>query len=98
MITLVGCDEEKGPQVYKVDPSGQNLGYKCAATGTKEQEATTCLEKAYKKNEGQWNAKETVMTAIRTLQTVISTDFKSNEIEVGFASVENPRFRVLPNN
>ena len=37
------------------------------------------------------------MTAIRTLQTVISTDFKSNEIEIGFASVENPRFRVLPN-
>jgi len=97
MITLIGCDEEKGPQVYKIDPSGQCFGYKCAATGTKEQEATTYLEKAYKKNEGQWTAKETVMTAIRTLQTVISTDFKSNEIEIGFASVENPRFRVLPN-
>ena len=38
------------------------------------------------------------MTAIRTLQTVISADFKASEIEVGFASVANPRFRKLPDN
>jgi len=29
------------------------------------------------------------------LQAVISTDFKADEIEVGFASVEKPRFRKL---
>ena len=74
------------------------MGYKAISIGTKEQEAITALEKAHKKNEGQWNAKEAVMTAIRTLQTVISTDFKANEIEVGFASVDNPRFRKLADN
>ena len=55
MITLVGCDEEFGPQVYKVDPSGSAIGYKAVATGTKEQEALTQLERAFKKNDGQWS-------------------------------------------
>lgn len=29
------------------------------------------------------------------LQAVISSDFKADEIEVGFASVDKPRFRKL---
>ena len=29
------------------------------------------------------------------LQTVVSTDFKSNEIEVAFATVDQPKFRKL---
>ena len=55
----------------------------------------TQLEKQYKKNDGQWNSEETVQTAIRVLQAVISSDFKADEIEVGFASNDNPRFRKL---
>ena len=57
MITLVGCDEEFGPQVFRVDPAGHTTGYKAIATGSKEQEATTHLEKAFKKNNGQWDSK-----------------------------------------
>ena len=48
-----------------------------------------------KKEAGLWNKDETVSTAIKTLQTVISTDFKSNEIEVAYSSVMNPRFVKL---
>ena len=55
MVTLVGCDEEFGPQVFKIDPSGSCVGYKAVATGTKEQAAVTALEKQYKKNEGNWD-------------------------------------------
>jgi len=55
MVTLVGCDEEFGPQVFKIDPSGQSTGYKAIATGSKEQEATSQLEKQFKKNDGQWD-------------------------------------------
>jgi 20S proteasome subunit alpha 1 len=40
-ITIVGVDEEFGPQAYRVDPSGQSVGFKAVATGTKEQEATS---------------------------------------------------------
>jgi 20S proteasome subunit alpha 1 len=50
--TIVGADEEFGPQVFRIDPSGQALGYKAVATGSKEQEAMSQLEKHYKKNEG----------------------------------------------
>lgn len=95
MITLVGCDEEFGPQVFKVDPSGSAIGYKALATGSKEQEATTQLERAYKKNDGQWNSKQAIEVAIKTLSTVMSSDFKSHEIEVGVATVGQPLFRKL---
>jgi 20S proteasome subunit alpha 1 len=30
-------DDEKGPQVFKIDPAGHVLGYKATAAGTKEQ-------------------------------------------------------------
>lgn len=95
IVTLVGCDVEKGPQVYKIDPSGQSVGYKAVAAGSKDQEAITQLEKQFKKTEGNWSQKEAVETAIKVLQAVVNSDFKSNDIEVGFASVENPLFRKL---
>lgn len=95
MITLVGCDEEFGPQVYKIDPSGSSIGYKALATGSKEQEATTQLERAFKKNDGQWNSKQTVETAIKTLSSVVSSDFRASEIEVAVATVGQPLFRKL---
>lgn len=93
--TLVGVDEEFGPALYRVDPSGQSIGFKAVSTGPKEQEAVTQLEKHYKKNEGQWDTKGTIETAIQVLQTVISSDFKANEIQVGIATTANPRFRIL---
>ena len=95
MITLVGCDEEFGPQVYKIDPSGSAIGYKALATGSKEQEATTQLERAFKKNDGQWDSKQAIAVAIKTLSTVVSSDFRANEIEVGVATVGSPLFRKL---
>ena len=95
MITLVGCDEEYGPQVYKIDPSGSAIGYKALATGSKEQEATTQLERAFKKNNGDWNTKQSVEVAVKTLSTVVSSDFRANEIEVGIATVDQPLFRKL---
>jgi 20S proteasome subunit alpha 1 len=94
-ITLVGIDEESGPTVYKIDPAGNATGFRAVAMGSKEQEATTHLEKQWKKNEGQWNQKEAISTAISTLQTVISSDFKSNEIEVGIATQSHQKFRKL---
>merc|ERR550514_1165544 len=32
-------DDEKGPTLFKIDPSGNYFGYKAAAAGTKDQEA-----------------------------------------------------------
>ena len=93
--TIVGIDEELGPQVFRIDPSGFAVGFKSVSTGAKEQEAMTQLEKHWKKKEGNWDRKETIETAISVLQTVISSDFKANEIEIGVAHVGDPRFRKL---
>lgn len=94
-VTLIGCDEEFGPQCYKIDPAGNAVGYAAVAAGPKEAEAMTHLERQFKKNDGQWNEKETLITAIKTLSNVVSSDFKASDIEVGFSSVANPHFRKL---
>ena len=94
-VTIVGCDEEFGPQCFRVDPSGSFVGYRAVATGSKEQEAMSHLERQFKKNEGQWSQKETVETAIKTLSQIVSSDFKANEVEVGIATVAQPYFRKL---
>lgn len=95
IFTFVGIDEEKGPQVFKVDPSGHWLGYKAIAAGTKDQDAINYLEKQYKKKVGGWSNEEAVQTAIMCLQNVISTDFKSDELEIGIATTDDINFRKL---
>ena len=57
-----------------------------------------CSEKCYheyKKNQGDWDSRQTVETAITVLQAVTSSDFKADEVEIGYCNVENPRFRKL---
>jgi 20S proteasome subunit alpha 1 len=119
-------DDEKGPQLFKVDPAGHFLGFKACAAGLKEQEATNLLEKAVKRaEEGDGGAtaaaaagggggpgaggaaagepparfaslagEEAVRLAISTFQSLLTADFKAEEIEVGLAAPGAP-FRVL---
>lgn len=47
-MTLIGIDEERGPQLFKCDPAGYYVGYKATAAGPKQQEATNYLEKKFK--------------------------------------------------
>ena len=94
-VTLVGCDEEKGPQVFRIDPSGQSIGFKAISTGSKEQEAMSQLEKKFKQSGADLDSKQTVEAAISVLQSVVSSDFKANEVEIGFCTVQEPRFRKL---
>jgi 20S proteasome subunit alpha 1 len=97
-VTLVGCDEEFGPQCFRIDPSGQQVGFRAVSSGTKEQEAMSQLEKQFKKNNGDWDNRQTVETALTVLQAVTSSDFKADEVEIGYCNVENPRFRKLAEN
>ncbi|KAK6455771.1 nucleophile aminohydrolase [Scheffersomyces xylosifermentans] len=87
-------DEKKGPQIFKCDPAGYYTGVKAVATGPKQQEATTYLEKKFKKTDhvkGDWKA--TVEFAIIALSSVLGTDFRKNDIEIGVATEEG--FRIL---
>lgn len=100
MAILISVDEEKGPQVYKVDPAGYMQGHKGTTAGTKEQEAATLLEKAYKKKTqagGKFSNDEATETVIDVLQNVIGSDFKAGDIEVAIATTANPEFKLLTN-
>jgi|JI10StandDraft_1071094.scaffolds.fasta_scaffold658364_2 20S proteasome subunit alpha 1 len=94
--TLVaGIDVEKGPTLYKIDPAGYYYGYKGVASGVKEQDAVNFLEKEMKKNGWDLSQDDAIKLAITAMQTVIGQEFKSNDIEIGVASVANPKFAKL---
>jgi 20S proteasome subunit alpha 1 len=93
-MILIGMDEEHGPQLFKCDPAGYYLGYKATSAGAKMTEANNLLEKTLKKNPN-WTFKETVAEAITALGSVLSMDFKPNELEIGVVTADNPTFRLL---
>jgi len=93
MILMIGADDEKQAQVFKVDPAGSFMPYKAVSTGKAEQEAMNFLEK--KVAEFPTMDEEcTVEMAISAMQHVLATDFKSSEIEIGVISVGG-KFRTL---
>eukprot|EP00823_Brevimastigomonas_motovehiculus_P002923 TRINITY_DN173_c0_g1_i1.p1 TRINITY_DN173_c0_g1~~TRINITY_DN173_c0_g1_i1.p1 ORF type:complete len:247 (-),score=63.92 TRINITY_DN173_c0_g1_i1:245-985(-) len=91
---FIGIDEEKGPQLYRCDPAGHYLGYKACAAGQKEQEATNFLEKRYKANPNM-SFQQAVETAVITLQTVIGSDLKNTDLEVGYVTKKDPKFKTM---
>ena len=102
--TLISLDSEFGPQLYKCDPAGYYVGYKATSSGPKTQEALNFLEKKLKNKEhadGSWE--EVVELAITALSTVLSVDFKKNELEIGIVGGPktngqegtDPTFRAL---
>jgi 20S proteasome subunit alpha 1 len=79
---FVGVDDEKGPQVFKVDCAGHFLPYFAAASGPKEQEAMNFLEKRVKEMK-EMTKDQVIRTAITCLGHVLGSDFRGTEIEVG---------------
>jgi 20S proteasome subunit alpha 1 len=67
---IAGIDEEKGPALFKVDPSGFYAGYKAVSAGVKEQDAINAMEKQSKKKGWDLSLNEAVNMAITTMQTV----------------------------
>ena len=75
VMILIGYDDEKGPQVLKVDAAGHFLPYKAVAAGKSEQEAMNFLEKKVT-DMPTLDEEECVEMAISAMQYVLSTDFK----------------------
>jgi len=91
---LIGVDDEKGPQVFKVDCAGHYLPFFAAASGSKEQEAVNFLEKRVEAMK-EYDADETVRTAIMCLGTVLGSDFRGTEIEVAVVEGTEGKFTTL---
>lgn len=94
VMLLVGVDDEKGPQVWKVDPAGHYLPFKGTACGSKEQEATNFLEKRVT-NLPEYTFDEAVRAAIVCLGSVLGSDFKGSELEVAAVKGKDGRFVSL---
>jgi len=93
-MILISYDEELGPSVYKADPAGYYCGYRATSVGVKQTEATSYLEKKYKKKQN-YTQDEVIQLAISTLSHILTADFKPSDIEVGVVSKDKPAFRAL---
>ena len=91
---MIGVDDEDGPTVCKVDCAGHFLPYKAAASGPKEQEAMNFLEKRVD-DLPEYSQDEIIRLAITCLGSVLGSDFRGAEIEVGTISGKNGKFTIL---
>jgi 20S proteasome subunit alpha 1 len=91
---FVGVDDEKGPQLFKVDCAGHNLPFFAAASGPKEQEAMNFLEKRVTEIK-DFDNDQVIRTAITCLGHVLGSDFRGTEIEVGTIVGTEGNFHVL---
>lgn len=95
VVTLLfTMDDERGPQLFKIDPAGHFQGYKAAATGEKEQSASNHLEREFKRKL-DLSTDDALKVAIKTLQTTLSTEFRSTDIEIGLVTLEEPNVKIL---
>jgi len=99
-LIFIGYDEELDKcHLFKTEPSGYYAGYKACATGVKQVEATSNLEKVFRKtnNKDPQNLSACVETALLALSQALASDLKSNQLEVAIVTKENPVFRTLTN-
>ncbi|WFD33827.1 proteasome endopeptidase complex [Malassezia cuniculi] len=57
-MILIGLDDEQddAPQIFKVDPAGHYVGYRATASGAKQTEAISFLEKQFKRSSSAGSA------------------------------------------
>uniref|UniRef100_A0A7S0BZ20 Proteasome alpha-type subunits domain-containing protein n=1 Tax=Proboscia inermis TaxID=420281 RepID=A0A7S0BZ20_9STRA len=91
---LVGVDDERGPQVFKIDCAGHFLPFFASAAGAKEQEATNFLEKKVSDMK-EYSSDEVIRQSIMCLGSVLGSDFRGSEIEVGIVEGKSGKFREL---
>jgi len=99
-LVFIGFDEELGScHLFKTEPSGYYAGFKACTSGVKQIEATTFLEKNFKKRENNLpkDLTETVEVALSALGQALASELKATQIEIGIVTKEDPTFRVLSN-
>lgn len=94
VLLLIGVDDVKGPQVFKVDCAGHYLPFFVAACGAKEQEVVNYFDKRLEELK-EYSAVEVIRSAIMCLGKVLGSDFKGSELEVAMVEGESGNFRNL---
>ena len=88
----------RGPELYKIDPAGHFAPFFGCGAGIKEQEVCNFLEKKLEELKApETDMDATIRIGIMALSSVLGSDFKGTEIEVGVCcqSFEDGRFRKL---
>nr|GMC72748.1 proteasome subunit alpha type-2-A [Ipomoea batatas] len=88
---LVAGFDDKGPQLYQVDPSGSYFSWKASAMGKNVSNAKTFLEKRYTED---MELDDAVHTAILTLKEGFEGQISGKNIEIGIIGADKV-FRVL---
>lgn len=78
-MLIAGIDQEKGPQMYYVDPSGTKTQFKAKAMGAGQESAQNQLKDQYTEDMTLEQAKELALDA---LKQVISEKITENNVEV----------------
>eukprot|EP01112_Ceratiomyxa_fruticulosa_P019238 TRINITY_DN626_c0_g3_i1.p1 TRINITY_DN626_c0_g3~~TRINITY_DN626_c0_g3_i1.p1 ORF type:complete len:234 (+),score=64.49 TRINITY_DN626_c0_g3_i1:293-994(+) len=88
---LIAGYDEKGPQLYQVDPSGSYWAWKASAIGKNMINAKTFLEKRYSED---LDLEDAIHTAILTLKEGFEGLMTEHNIEIGIIGNDR-QFRVL---
>jgi 20S proteasome subunit alpha 2 len=91
-LLVAGWDENAGPMLYQVDPSGSYWAWKATALGKNMLNAKTFLEKRYSED---LQLEDAVHTAILTLKEGIEGAISENNIEIGIIEEQTRVFRIL---
>ncbi|KAB5525325.1 hypothetical protein DKX38_023074 [Salix brachista] len=82
---LVAGFDDKGPQLYQVDPSGSYFSWKASAMGKNVSNAKTFLEKRYTDD---MELDDAVHTAILTLKEGFEGQISGKNIEIGIIGAD----------
>merc|ERR1740138_1164905 len=89
-LMIAGYDE-RGPQLYQVDPSGTYFGWKASAIGKNHVNAKSFLEKRYKE---ETELEDAIHTAILTLKEGFEGQVSADNIEIGIIGTDR-KFTIL---
>jgi len=89
-LLFAGCDE-KGPQLYHMDPSGTYVQYEARAIGSGSEGAQQTLAEMYNKSMG---LKEATKTALTILKQVMEEKLNAINVEVAVVT-PTTTFRML---
>ncbi|RLG81530.1 MAG: proteasome endopeptidase complex, archaeal, alpha subunit [Thermoprotei archaeon] len=89
-IILVGVDDQ--PKLYMTEPSGRYLSYYAVVIGEKSSEANSIIEKKYRYD---YSLKDIIKLGIETIASVSEEKIGPENIEAGYISVEEKRFKIM---
>jgi len=91
-LLVAGVDADGTPRLYQVDPSGAYFGWKASAIGKNAPNAKNFLEKRY---QDDMELEDAIHTALLTLREGFEGEMTGKNIEVGIATAEDGKFRLL---